>query len=278
MADALLAIEARGQRLDGHPQVFWLLCDERQQVLAELHALARDPAGGWRPPPQPVAARDLRLVHLVHPGAGFDATVPALPAPSRRPYDGAEVLQRSEDRAEAIRARWLRAACALPLLNRALEEADDGHPALDSHSALVGLGHWMGLAAPAAWPGRPPGTANALPPIRGPEPAPVAGSSDAAATPGPPPVDPLYRQARHAVARLEDRLGRGFDATSERLAHALVALARAHGLAGIDHVVLSRRSGTVAAGENVFVIRGRLDDPAHERVAMRTDDALQGDD
>jgi hypothetical protein len=277
MAASVLAIEARWQRIDGHPQAFWLLCDDREQVLAELHCLARDAAGGWKPPSRPVPARDVRMIHLVHPGADFDATIPGLPAPSRSPYDASEVLMRVEDSAEAIRTRWQHAACALPLLNRSLEEADEGGAPLDSHSVLVALGRWMGLDAPPPWPGRPADTANALPPIRSPEG--ITGPHVATATPIDPIIDhPLYRQSRNAVARLEDSLGRGYDTTSERLARSLVELAQAHGLSGIDHVVLSRRSGGVAAGENVFVVRGRLDDPAHQRVAMRTDEALHRED
>lgn len=293
MAAAPLAIEARWQRIDGHPQAFWLLCDAQQQVLAELHGLARDDAGAWKPPSRPVPARRVRMVHLVHPGADFDATIPGLPAPSRRPYDGSEILLRVEDEPAAIRTRWQHAACALPLLNRALEEADDGGAPLDSHSVLVALGRWMGLEAPPPWPGRPEGAANALPPMRVPQgerlSADAGGEADSAMAPDPsarspaadsPPIDPvlghpLYKQSRNAVARLEASLGRGYDATSERLTRSLVELAQTHGLSGIDHVVLSRRSGRVAAGENVFIVRGRLDDPSHQRIAMRTDEALE---
>jgi hypothetical protein len=285
MAASLLAIEARWQRIDGHPQAFWLLCDDRQQVLAELHCLARDAGGPWAPPSRPVPARSVRMVHLVHPGAGFDATIPGMPAPSRRPYDASEILLRVEDTAEATRARWQHAACALPLLNRSLEEADEHGAPLDSHSVLVALGRWMGLEAPPPWPGRPETAANALPPIRGPGGAVAIDrvAADANAGAPPPPVaapddpmlaHPLYRQSRQAVLRLEGSLGRDYDATSERLTRSLVELAQTHGLSGIDHVVLSRRSGKVAAGENVFVIRGCLHDPAHQRVSMRTEDAL----
>ena len=61
MAASLLAIEARWQRIDGHPQAFWLLCDDREQVLAELHCLARDATGRWVPPARPVPARTVRM-------------------------------------------------------------------------------------------------------------------------------------------------------------------------------------------------------------------------
>ncbi|MCZ8115215.1 XVIPCD domain-containing protein [Silanimonas sp.] len=283
MAPSPLAIEARWQRVDGHPQAFWRLCDAQAQVLAELRCLARGAdAPGWGPPVRPVPAFRLRLVHLVNASADFDATIPGLPAPVRRDGDPSEVVHRLEGPPDAIRARWEQAACALPLLNRALEAADEAYPPVDSHSALATLGEWMGVQAPPPWPGRPIEAASALPPIRPPE-----GSAPSTLFPSPAPVPtaatvdpwathPLYPQARSAVERMEDGIGRAYDGTSERLARSLVELAQAHGLAGIDHVVLSRRSGQTQSGENVFVIRGRLDDPAHQRVVMRTDDALDG--
>ena len=229
MADALLAIEARWLRVDGHPQAHWLLCDANQQVLAEFHCLARE-GEGWRAPSRPVPANALRLVHLVHPGADFDATVPSMPAPSRRAYDASEIVLRSADEASDVLARWTRAACALPLLNRALEESD-GHAApVDSQSALATLAQWMGLEVPAPWPGRPDDAAATLPPIRVmaetlPHPRLDAGGESAQSAdaetqaPAPDPIrdHPLYRQARNAVARMEDGIGRGYDATSERL-------------------------------------------------------------
>ncbi len=282
MALSPFAIEARWQRVDGHPQAFWRLCDAQAQVLAELHCLARGAdTPGWRPPARPVPASRLRLVHLVQASADFDATIPGLPAPARRDGDTSEVVHRLEGPADAIRARWEQAACALPLLNRALEAADAAHPPVDSHSALATLGAWMGLEVPPPWPGRPAEAASALPPIRPPEgsaPSPrlPAPATTPAATADPWATHPLYPQARSAVERMEGGIGRAYDGTSERLARSLVELAQAHCLAGIDHVVLSRSHGQTQSGENVFVIRGRLDDPAHQRVVMRTDDALDG--
>lgn len=43
----------------------------------------------------------------------------------------------------------------------------------------------------------------------------------------------------------------------------------------VDHVVFSTRTGQVAAGENVFVVQGRLDDPAHLRAHMKTEEATR---
>nr|WP_252255600.1 XVIPCD domain-containing protein [Lysobacter capsici] len=40
-------------------------------------------------------------------------------------------------------------------------------------------------------------------------------------------------------------------------------------------MVFSTRNERVAAGENVFVVQGRLDDPAHLRAHMKTDEAVR---
>ena len=59
------------------------------------------------------------------------------------------------------------------------------------------------------------------------------------------------------------------------LAQSAAVLARQNGLERIDHVLLSIDSGRgVRAGEHLFVVQGRADDPAHLRAMMRTDDAI----
>ncbi len=85
----------------------------------------------------------------------------------------------------------------------------------------------------------------------------------------------LYRGGREAVERLEAGLGRAYDANSERLAQSATVLARQNGLERIDHVLLSIDNGRgVRAGESLFVVQGRADDPAHLRAMMRTDEAI----
>jgi hypothetical protein len=59
------------------------------------------------------------------------------------------------------------------------------------------------------------------------------------------------------------------------LAASAAYLAKENGLSRIDHVVLSQDSRDVRAGENLFVVQGALDDPAHLRAHMRTEDALR---
>ncbi|KQR08177.1 MULTISPECIES: XVIPCD domain-containing protein [Xanthomonas] len=91
---------------------------------------------------------------------------------------------------------------------------------------------------------------------------------------GAPPQDPLHRQAEDAVRRLEQGLGRNYDDNSARLAASSAYLAKANGLSQIDHVVLSENSKSVRQGENVFVVEGALNDPAHKMAHMKTNDAI----
>ncbi|GAB3380820.1 XVIPCD domain-containing protein [Lysobacter fragariae] len=88
-------------------------------------------------------------------------------------------------------------------------------------------------------------------------------------------VHPLHEQAREAVRRLDAGLGRCFDETSERLSASAARLAQEHGFQRIDHILLNERTATLRAGESLFVVQGRLDDPAHRVASMRTDVAVQ---
>lgn len=86
---------------------------------------------------------------------------------------------------------------------------------------------------------------------------------------------PLLRQSREAVARLDEKMGRTPDQASERMSASLACLAHQSGLTRIDHVVLSVGGAGSQPGENVFVVEGRLDDPAHLRAHMKTGIATQ---
>ncbi|WP_243840232.1 peptidoglycan-binding domain-containing protein [Xanthomonas cannabis] len=86
--------------------------------------------------------------------------------------------------------------------------------------------------------------------------------------------DPLHRQAEDAVRRLEQGLGREYDDNSARLAASSAYLAKENGLSRIDHVVLSENTKSVRQGENVFVVEGALNDPAHKMAHMKTSDAI----
>ncbi|MFT4198304.1 MAG: hypothetical protein QM601_10440 [Pseudoxanthomonas sp.] len=86
--------------------------------------------------------------------------------------------------------------------------------------------------------------------------------------------DLLHSQAEAAVRRLEQGRGQDYDANSACLAASMACLAKENGLTRIDHIVLSRASGQVKAGENVFVVQGGLDDPARLSAWMKTEQAL----
>jgi hypothetical protein len=85
----------------------------------------------------------------------------------------------------------------------------------------------------------------------------------------------LYVGSRGAVERMEAGLGRAYDDDSEKLTRAAAVLARQHDFERVDAVALSIDNGRgVRAGENLFVVQGRLDDPAQLRAVMKTDEAL----
>lgn len=76
------------------------------------------------------------------------------------------------------------------------------------------------------------------------------------------------------VGELDRSCGRTFDATSERMAWSLLAAARAQGITQVDHVVLNVATPQLRAGENVFVVQGALDDPAHRVACLKTHEAI----
>ena len=87
----------------------------------------------------------------------------------------------------------------------------------------------------------------------------------------------LLQQIRGQVRELDHKYGREFDEKSERMSHSLLVLAKKKGLERVDHVVLSGSStgGRVRPGENIFIVQGRLDNPAHTRALMKTEAAAQ---
>jgi hypothetical protein len=103
---------------------------------------------------------------------------------------------------------------------------------------------------------------------------------EAARLHGPSPVDPahpdhaLHQQLSRAVDAMEHSLGRTPDENSERLKASLLLAARQQGLTRVDHVVLSEARGVLPAGQHVFAVQGRLDDPASRRAHVATQQAL----
>ncbi|TFZ44523.1 hypothetical protein E5C33_13905 [Stenotrophomonas maltophilia] len=85
----------------------------------------------------------------------------------------------------------------------------------------------------------------------------------------------LHEQIRGKVAELDAANGRSFDASSERLSASLLVLARQNGLDRVDHVVLSRQTDGAGAAQNIFVVKGPLDDPASLRASSPIAEAAQ---
>lgn len=88
------------------------------------------------------------------------------------------------------------------------------------------------------------------------------------------PHDPLLERIRGHVGAIDATHGRDFDEASERMSLALARLAAERRLASVDHVVLSGPLGDLPAGARVFLVQGRLEDPAHRREWMSTDEAV----
>ena len=80
----------------------------------------------------------------------------------------------------------------------------------------------------------------------------------------------MYKQIRQHVKKLDKQHGRTFDDVSERLTSSLLALAKAHRLNRVDHVVLSNPTDEYPTAHNVFVVEGDLDNPGHRRASMET--------
>lgn len=89
------------------------------------------------------------------------------------------------------------------------------------------------------------------------------------------PDHPLYLQSQEAVRKLDNGMGRTSDANSDRMAASLTVLAKQEGLQRIDHVVLSRGTDAIKAGENVIIVQGKLNDPTHLRAHMKTQTAVE---
>ncbi len=90
------------------------------------------------------------------------------------------------------------------------------------------------------------------------------------------PFHSLYSQATAFVNKEDERLGRTPDEKSERLALAATALAADSRMTRIDHMLFSveDKARGLKAGENVIVVQGGLNDPAHDRAHMKTEVAI----
>ena len=85
----------------------------------------------------------------------------------------------------------------------------------------------------------------------------------------------LHQQALNLVHKQDEKLGRTPDVRSEQLAASLTRLAKENGMSRIDHLVFSVDNGrSIKAGENVIIVQGELNNPAHDRAHTKADVAV----
>ena len=82
----------------------------------------------------------------------------------------------------------------------------------------------------------------------------------------------MLEQIRGHIRELDRRHGRTFDATSERISHSLLVLAKGERFKRVDHVLPSEGA---QPGAHLFIVQGRINDPAQLRTMMSTETAAQ---
>lgn len=85
----------------------------------------------------------------------------------------------------------------------------------------------------------------------------------------------LLQQVSAGVSAIDAQAGRTPDESSERLVASAMNLARQNNLDRVDHVALSTQTTQHPAGYTVFVVQGALNDPAHLRASIPTDEAVR---
>jgi hypothetical protein len=84
----------------------------------------------------------------------------------------------------------------------------------------------------------------------------------------------MLEQIRSRIREIDRSHGREFDERSERLSHSLLAEARWQRLSRVDHVLLSLPDHVTGKPENIFLVQGRMDDPAHLRLYVNIEAAI----
>lgn len=280
---------------------FWVLRDENGGAIDELHGLATDRETNI---PQPVgtdeAKHSLRIWHFPHDPA-YANRIGAHATELTYIDSGQMHMTILDAHKDEILARWGAALVARESLNA----LDLSYPNLgfnlfsdtvNSNSAYRTLGEIMGVAV-KDFPGVvEPGIDNRMttpkhidgmrthgypvldvPSIR--EGGMYKNLPDKAELMDPARVNhpdhTLYRQALSGVHRLDAEAGRTPDDLSRQFATSLTLLAKQSRMQAIDHVMLGEVNQTSQKRENVFIVRGALDDPAHDRAIMQVDAAVE---
>jgi len=120
-------------------------------------------------------------------------------------------------------------------------------------------------------------TAQPLRPRQAVEEAPSEPDGPAALTPDRPehPDHALLEQIRSGVRREDARVGRTYDESSERLSRSLLAACKGGaGDVGDGKSAIQRADHVVSGTDNMFVVQGKLGDPAHLRVHVNIVEAM----
>jgi hypothetical protein len=90
------------------------------------------------------------------------------------------------------------------------------------------------------------------------------------------PFHSIFNQATAHVNKEDEKLGRNPDEKSERLSMSATALAAENGITRIDHMTFNveNKERGLKAGENLIIVQGGFNDPAHERANMKTEVAI----
>ncbi|RRU04356.1 XVIPCD domain-containing protein [Stenotrophomonas sp. 278] len=84
----------------------------------------------------------------------------------------------------------------------------------------------------------------------------------------------MLNAIRDQVAGIDQKHGRVYDPTSERISVGLLASAREQGMERVDHVVLGN-APTDGSAQRMFAVQGALNDPSHCRASVSINEAVQ---
>lgn len=84
----------------------------------------------------------------------------------------------------------------------------------------------------------------------------------------------MLNSIRDQVAEIDQKHGRAYDPTSERISVGLLASARERGMERVDHVVLGN-APTDGSSQRMFAVQGALNDPSHCRASVSINEAVQ---
>jgi len=84
----------------------------------------------------------------------------------------------------------------------------------------------------------------------------------------------MLNAIRDQVAEIDQKHGRVYNPTSERISVGLLASAREQGMERVDHVVLGN-APTDGSSQRMFAVQGALNDPSHCRASVSINEAVQ---